>query len=95
MALTNVFQEVVTAEQDFARKSNPAAIQYLIKQHGMNTAEIIILETASSTYLRDHRQELIPVYALSTGSNRHDEYFVGCEISGRTPYSNAVRVFEQ
>ena len=41
--LTGVFRDVVTAERGFARKPDPAAIQYLMKHYQMEPAETIMI----------------------------------------------------
>ncbi|MGI1805637.1 HAD-IA family hydrolase [Exiguobacterium sp. TDN 0502] len=41
--LTHYFQDVLTAEQGFARKPNPEAVQYLIEQHQLQLSETIMI----------------------------------------------------
>lgn len=41
--LTHHFQDILTAEQGFARKPNPEAVQYLIEQHQLQLSETIMI----------------------------------------------------
>jgi len=53
--LTGVFRDVVTAERGFARKPDPAAIQYLMKHYQMEPAETIMIGDRELDVLSGHQ----------------------------------------
>lgn len=53
--LTDVFREVVTAEQSFARKPDPSAIRYLMGKYDLFPAETIMIGDRELDVLAGHR----------------------------------------
>ncbi|UKS57558.1 HAD-IA family hydrolase [Exiguobacterium acetylicum] len=52
--LTHYFQDVLTAEQGFARKPDPEAVQYLIEQHQLQLSETIMIGDRELDVLAGH-----------------------------------------